>query len=79
MFDKEFKEELICNLNVLWKLSIFCDIIIRVEGEDFFVYWCVLIVVSFYFWVLFILIFKENENNFVEFKEVKCEVLSEVF
>lgn len=77
LFDKEFKEELIRNLNVLRKSSILCDITIRAEGEDFAAHRCVLTAASPYFRALFTTAFKENENNFVELKEVKCAALSE--
>ena len=77
LFDKEFKEELIRNLNVLRKSSILCDITIRAEGEDFSAHRCVLTAASPYFRALFTSTFKENENNFVELKEVKCAALSE--
>lgn len=75
--DKEFKEELIQNLNVLRKSSILCDITVRAEGEDFAAHRCVLTAASPYFRALFTSAFKENENNFVELKEVKCAALSE--
>lgn len=77
LFDKEFKEELIRNLNVLRKSSILCDITIRAEGKDFAAHRCVLTAASSYFRALFTSTFKENENNFVELKQVKCAALSE--
>ena len=77
LFDKEFKEELIRNLNVLRRSSILCDITVRAEGEDFSAHRCVLTAASPYFRALFTSTFKENENNFVELKEVKCAALSE--
>lgn len=41
--------------------SSFCDVIICMEdGEEFSVYWFVLVFVSVYFWVMFLMDMKES-------------------
>lgn len=59
-------------------MNILCDIMIKIEGKDFLVYWCVLIVVSFFFWVMFILEFRENDSGFVELKNVIGVIMNEI-
>ena len=78
LLDKDFKEELIRNLNVLRKSNILCDITLRVEEKDFAAHRCVLTAASPYIRALFTTDFKENENNLVELKDVKYAALSEV-
>ena len=71
VFDKEFKEELLSELNELRKENILCDVTLRIEGQDFPAHICVLSAASPYFRSLFTGGFKENESNVVELQEIK--------
>lgn len=53
-------------MNFFRKSNIFCDVILRVEQKDFFVYWIVLVVCSDYFCVMFISEFLEKGKFYVD-------------
>lgn len=78
LFDEEFKEDLLFNLNELRESKILCDTTIRAEGTDFAAHRCVLTAASEYFRALFTTDFKENETNVVELKSITSDAMNEV-
>ena len=75
---KDYKDELLHQLNELRETSILCDTTIRAEGQDFAAHKCVLSAASAFFRALFSSQMKETKNNMVELPEAKSNTVSDV-
>lgn len=65
--------------NEFWKYNILCEVVIVVNGKQFYVYCNVLVVSSLYFWVMFLSnMWEQLENKFVILENIIVEIMEEL-